>query len=122
MQSIVLQRILSILNDRVFCKLILFKLLFQIHHESTSNIWIHRLEFCSDLTLSAACARFTRSHKLNQLMTTTKKENAWNQLLFEKSHAQKYTNKQILILGRKGAGKRTLIDSLTDMSRTIYPK
>lgn len=26
------------------------------------------------------------------------------------------------MLGRKGAGKRSLIDGLTDVSRTLYPK
>jgi hypothetical protein len=47
-----------------------------------------------------------------------KKENLWNQLLNDYSKTQKFSNKTLLMLGRKSAGKRTLIDSLTDISRT----
>ena len=51
-----------------------------------------------------------------------KKENMWNAILNEQSNLKRHANKNLLLLGRKNAGKRSLIDSLTDISKTQYPK
>ncbi|KAL4451029.1 hypothetical protein ABPG74_021351 [Tetrahymena malaccensis] len=52
----------------------------------------------------------------------SKKENLWNNILNETGQKNKYQNKQVLVLGTRGSGKRTLIDSLHEISQTIYPK
>ncbi|KAL4490863.1 hypothetical protein ABPG72_008599 [Tetrahymena utriculariae] len=52
----------------------------------------------------------------------SKKENLWNNILNETGQKNKYQNKQVLVLGTRGTGKRTLIDSLHEISQTIYPK
>ncbi|EAR92881.3 cytoplasmic dynein 1 light intermediate chain 1 (macronuclear) [Tetrahymena thermophila SB210] len=52
----------------------------------------------------------------------SKKENLWNNILNETGQKNKFQNKQVLVLGTRGTGKRTLIDSLHEISQTIYPK
>ncbi|CAD8111576.1 unnamed protein product [Paramecium primaurelia] len=49
----------------------------------------------------------------------SKKENVWNQLLFEKSRQGGFINKNLLILGRKCSGKRSLLDSLAEITKTL---
>jgi predicted AAA+ superfamily ATPase len=46
----------------------------------------------------------------------------WNAILNEQSSSKGFPNTNLLMLGRKNAGKRSLIDAITDISKTQYPK
>lgn len=46
----------------------------------------------------------------------------WNKILNETTDQAKFSNKNILVLGNKNSGKRTLFDSLHEMSQTEFPK
>jgi hypothetical protein len=44
----------------------------------------------------------------------------WTQFLNESRSQRKYNNKPLIILGSKHSGKRSLIDSLFDISKTTF--
>jgi hypothetical protein len=46
----------------------------------------------------------------------------WNLILKDQSGSSGLQNKNLLVFGRKNVGKRTLIDSLSECSKTVYPK
>ncbi|EGR30364.1 light intermediate polypeptide 2, putative [Ichthyophthirius multifiliis] len=51
-----------------------------------------------------------------------KKENLWNNILTEAGQKSRFQNKNVIVLGTKNAGKRTLLDSIHDISSSTFPK
>jgi dynein light intermediate chain 1 len=47
----------------------------------------------------------------------------WNEFLDEAKSARKYDNTPVIVLGNKHSGKRSLVDSLVEISKTtLYNK
>lgn len=49
------------------------------------------------------------------------KENIWNSILKECNTKNQFQNKNVLVLGQSNSGKRTLLNSLLDVSNTRIP-
>lgn len=48
--------------------------------------------------------------------------NMWNEILDESRSVQKFSNASVLVLGNRHTGKRTLIDGLCEVSKTVVSK
>lgn len=48
-------------------------------------------------------------------------ENLWNALLLESLTGNKFFNSNILLLGDKNSGKRSLLNAIQDISETEFP-
>lgn len=46
----------------------------------------------------------------------------WNEILSESQSVKKFDNASVLVLGSRHTGKRTLIDGLCEISKTIISK
>ena len=49
------------------------------------------------------------------------KENIWNAILQESNTENKFQSKNVLMLGNSNSGKRTLLNSLLEVSNTRIP-
>ena len=57
----------------------------------------------------------------DQKVDQSKQENIWNKILEESRTSNRFTNKNLLILGEKNSGKRSLLNSLFEISDTKFP-
>lgn len=54
-------------------------------------------------------------------MSKKEEENLWNALLSEALTSNKFYNSNILLLGDKNSGKRSLLNALQELSETEIP-
>ncbi len=57
----------------------------------------------------------------DQKTDQSKQENIWNKILEESRTSNRFSNKNLLILGEKNSGKRSLLNSLFEISETRFP-